>query len=298
MSASADQVIGSLIGGAIGDAMGTAYEGRRGPLELDDNARWVISDDTQLTLATCEGIMEAGGPAPEAIARSMVGWFKSRRLSGLGASTLKALRDLAAGAHWALSGRKGEMAAGNGAAMRIAPVAFFLDPMNDKDRQTIRDISRITHHNDEAYAGALALVAALRCASSRAGLQNLIGDVRIMLPRTGVRARLEELAALAEATSITSIGLRFGSSGYVVESVPLAIYGAAKLDKEGYVGILRQLIAAGGDTDTVASMAGQIMGVRLGLSALPTSLVARLPDRELVLETAQRFAQGVTGARD
>jgi hypothetical protein len=43
--------------------------------------------------------------------------YNKGKLTGLGASTLKALRDLQVGAHWALSGWSGEYAAGNGAAM-------------------------------------------------------------------------------------------------------------------------------------------------------------------------------------
>lgn len=52
--------------------------------------------------------------------------------------------------------------AGNGAAMRIAPLAFHVDPALAQDRQVIRDVCRITHHNDEAYVGALAIVGAVR----------------------------------------------------------------------------------------------------------------------------------------
>src|SRR5262245_24138963 len=66
---------------------------------------------------------------------------------GLGSSTLKALRDLSAGAHWALAGARGEYAAGAGAAMRIAPLAFLLDPASADDRVLIRDVARITHHS-------------------------------------------------------------------------------------------------------------------------------------------------------
>ena len=45
--------------------------------------------------------------------------------------------------------------------MRIAPLAFFLDPEDAGDRQLIRDVCRITHHNEEAYVGALAVVTAV-----------------------------------------------------------------------------------------------------------------------------------------
>ena len=45
----------------------------------------------------------------------------------------------------------------DGAAMRLAPLAFVLDSDRDDDRRTIRDVCRITHRNDEAYVGGLAI---------------------------------------------------------------------------------------------------------------------------------------------
>ena len=59
-------------------------------------------------------------------------------MRSLGSSTLKALRDLAAGAHWELAGARGEYAAGTGAAMRIAPLAFLLEPGSAADRVIVR----------------------------------------------------------------------------------------------------------------------------------------------------------------
>src|SRR5262245_9720560 len=115
---SRDAILGVLVGGAIGDALGGVTE----------RSGFVISDDTQLTLATCEAIVEAGGVDPERIAGSFLKWFRAGAITGIGSSTLKSLRDLDVGGHWALCGAKGERAAGNGAAMRIAPLAFVLDP--------------------------------------------------------------------------------------------------------------------------------------------------------------------------
>lgn len=87
------RVLGSRIGVAIGDAVGHRFEGRKPPIEFEAPESFVFSDDTQLTLATCEAILDARGPDPEAIARRFVAWFEAGRVTGLGASTLKALRD-------------------------------------------------------------------------------------------------------------------------------------------------------------------------------------------------------------
>src|SRR5262245_40232283 len=156
-----DRILGSILGGAIGDCLGGPYEGRKGPVLFNSQFEWKISDDTQLTMATCEAISKNKRVDPQSIAETFADWHRSHRFSGLGASTYKALSELCIGGHWALVGRKGEMAAGNGAASRIAPLAFCLDPKDPKARIVIRDVCRITHHHDEAYAGALAVAIAI-----------------------------------------------------------------------------------------------------------------------------------------
>ena len=226
-----DKVRGCLLAGAIGDAMGGPFEGRAGPLSFHEHTNWKISDDTQLTLATCESIIELGEVSPEHIAGRFLHWFRQKRLTGLGSSTLNALRNLDAGAHWALAGAKGEMSAGNGAAMRIAPLAFHLDPGSTEQRQMIRDVCRITHHNEEAYAGGLAVVAAIRSLASGETTSQLLETVLTYLPDSRVRDRIKELNSLPDDLPVAEIATQYGSSAYVVDSVPLALYAARQIDR-------------------------------------------------------------------
>ncbi len=287
-----DAVLGCIAGGAIGDAAGATFEGvpAPAPARVLSGGNWQLTDDTQLTLATCEAITEQGTPDPASIAASFLRWFRARRLTGLGASTLKALRDLDAGAHWALAGRKGERAAGNGAAMRIAPLAFCLDPLAEESRRLIRDVCRITHHSDEAYVGAFAVVLAVGAA---AGGERSLEWVASQLPDTSVRDRLLAYATLPAGESLGEAARRYGASGYVVESVPLALFAARQVGRLGFAGILAEVIAAGGDTDTNASLAGQVAGAALGFGGLPPDLLERLPQAEWVLGIARGFAESV-----
>src|SRR5262249_44113434 len=209
-------------------------------------------------------------------------------LTGLGASTLKALRDLDAGAHWALAGRKGDQAAGNGAAMRIAPLTFCVDLLAEESRRLIRDVCRITHHHDEAYTGALAVVLAIRAANESGRSLDWIAS---HLPDTSVRDRLVNYAAVPPELGVTDAGRRYGVSGYVVESVPFALFAARRVDQLGFTGMLEQVIAAGGDTDTNASLAGQIARTSLGVQGLPRELLERLAQADLVLGIARTFAE-------
>jgi ADP-ribosyl-[dinitrogen reductase] hydrolase len=106
-----DQILGCLLGGALGDAWGGPWEDRVGPSHFKVPSESKVSDDTQLTLATCESIIERGCVDPESLASHFLEWFVQGRIPGMGSSTLKAMRDLSAGVHWALAGSRGEYAA-------------------------------------------------------------------------------------------------------------------------------------------------------------------------------------------
>jgi ADP-ribosyl-[dinitrogen reductase] hydrolase len=268
-----DRLKGCLICGAIGDSIGGKYEGSGYHNAIDYNFDWTISDDTQLTLATCEAIFDKEKVSPELVAAKFLNWYNRGKLTGLGSSTLKALRELQMGGHWALVGRAGEYAAGNGAAMRIAPLAF----KKHIDRQTIKDVCTITHKNDEAYCGALAIYYSIECAIRQrwTGETNLLEMIIDEIPDTRVKDRLIEVNELNELKDLTimDIGLRFKPTGYVVDSVPIAIFAAQKINQVGLKGVMNELIKIGGDTDTTCSMAGHIIGTLMGVKCIPSEWV-------------------------
>jgi ADP-ribosyl-[dinitrogen reductase] hydrolase len=301
-----DRLTACLLAGAIGDAYGSSYE-QAAPARDDSRTyypfgrppepprRWQLTDDTQLTLATCEAIIESGGRVqPEAIAARFRQYFEAGRLTGLGSSTLQALQGLAAGGHWSQAGRGGEYAAGNGAAMRVAPLAFVQPPV---ERRVIEEVSSLTHRHPEAYAGALAVVLGIRAglADAWTDAASLLPLIGAGLPDTRLRDRLAELQALPAATSIGEIAGRFGAGGYVVESVPLALWAAAQVPQRGLAAVLADLCATGGDTDTNCSLAAQVAGARLGLAGLPPPLLGRLrqlPEHAWLQAVVARFGQG------
>jgi len=214
--------------------------------------------------------------------------FKQKRLTGLGASTLKALRELEVGGHWSQVGRRGEYAAGNGAAMRIAPIAF----LEDTNRKSIRELCSITHHSDEAYIGALSVVVAIREILNKnwTGSENLFEIIIAQIPDTRVRDRLIEINHL-KFHNLKEVG-KLGSNGYVVNSIPLAIAAASLVNEIGIEKMYNDLIEIGGDTDTNCSIAGQIAGTLVGINNIPIHLqkkLSELKDFDWIKNTIEDF---------
>jgi ADP-ribosylglycohydrolase len=174
--------------------------------------------------------------------------------------------------------------------MRIAPLAFV-----PTDRVVIRDTVRITHHSDEAYIGALAVVEAIRL-NWASTLPEVFHDLAIALPDSRVRDRLAQVAEIARYAGVRAMAAAFGASGYVVDTVPLAVAGAWQMLDASFEGTLDELVAIGGDTDTIASIAGQVAGAKGGAGALPARLLSFVPEREMIEDIGGRFAEYVEAA--
>lgn len=276
-----DKFKGCILGGAIGDAWGSSFENL---VDLEDSKiyflgnkpevkhYWQFTDDTILTLATCE-VLKTGNCTPELLGNKFIEYYNRNEVVGIGASTMKFINDLRAGYHWTQAGRKGEFGAGNGSAMRIAPFAFY-----DKyTRDDIRNFSKMTHKNDEAYVGALSIYLILKqiIKNETFDFKQTINDLIIELPDTNVRDRIIELNENYLDRNISDIA-KLGNNGYVVNSIPFAIFSAFKLNELGFENVISEVINCGGDTDTNASIAGQIMGTKLGYKKLPKDLITKL----------------------
>ena len=76
----------------------------------------------------------------------------------------------------------------------------------------------------------------------------------------------------------------------MVESVPLALCAARSIERTQFDDVLRCVIEAGGDTDTIASMIGQLAGAWLGGSQISRELVELLPKASYIERVAGEFA--------
>ena len=168
-----------------------------------------------------------------------------------------------------------------------------MNPFDPGDRTVIRDVCRITHHNDEVYAGALADVLAIRSALSGSWSRerSVLSAAVDGLPDSAVRDRIDELVNLQlQPWDVTR---KFGTTGHVVDTVPLALYCAQFIASDPLADVLAQTIRIGGDTDTRASITGQLAGTVVGSAGMPSELVANVEGSREVILIAEAFAEFV-----
>ncbi len=272
------KVRGTLYGVAIGDALGAPNEGRRpGPgrveklLPHSGLPAGTVTDDTALTLALAETLLDRGGLDLTVLACRFVdrGWC----MVGGGRATREALARLAEGTPWWAAGTP---SAGNGAAMRAAPLGLFLEDPAEVRRAALLQ-SLPTHRDRSAAAGAMVnalLVGALaRGAAPDPGrllpwLREAISGFEVPLEsrlRRGWRTTLAD--ALAELPAYLGDPARafrrFGLGAFVLETLPsaLALFFAHPDEPEA---ALSTAAGAGFDADTLASLVGGWLGAHLG----------------------------------
>jgi ADP-ribosylglycohydrolase len=102
-----------------------------------------------------------------------------------------------------------------------------------------------------------------------------------------------DLSALPADLTTADVARQFGSSGYVVESVPLALFAARSITHLPLDVVLHRTIEAGGDTDTVASMTGQIAGAWIGASKISREMIDSLVDGTDIEQISEDFARTV-----
>lgn len=163
---------------------------------------------------------------------------------------------------------------------------FLLDPSNSDARRLIHGVARITHRNDEASVGALALVFGIRRALEGLGARSeMLASIAESLADTQVRDQILLAASLGDVQAADAASL-LGSSGFVVESVPLALYLGLQ-EWTSPVDALETAALVSDDPYTVASMVGHLLGA--AGHSLPEE--ENLPDLGVdVMAIAERIA--------
>lgn len=298
-AAVADRFAGCLLGLAIGGAMGAGCADTGGPEALEAyladrrtpaQARLVRSTAVAgLAMATARALISAGRVEGPELVRAYLVWFRGDG-GVIGQSTWLALRRLQRGVPWTEAGDSGRFAAGAAPAARIAPVGLLHTFTETGLKEDVRTCGTITHRNEEALAGALAVAHAVaRGARGVLHPTQLCLELQSILPSGRCRDALYRARATWEAGVPVTTALRgLGQGGAVFEAVGAALYCClcGEWDPERVI-----LMAAlgGGDAGARGAIAGAIVGAAAGKNALPAEWVAQLWEAPLVEDTAEQL---------
>ena len=293
-TAQLDRACGVLLGTAAGDALGAAYEfgPPRGP-ELQvamvgggsfgwEPGEW--TDDTSMAIAIAEVALTGADlreeHALDALARRWHEWMhdakdvgiqtgsvlRAAARQGLSAKTARAVSA-------ALHERTGRTA-GNGSLMRTAPLALtYLDDELGLV-QAARSVSELTHWDPEAGDACVLWCCAIRHAILTGVLDARIGLQHIDADRHDLWAKRLDVAEASQPSDFTN-------NGWVVEALQgawSAITTTPIPEDDPATGVFRvdhlrmaldAAVRGGGDTDTVAAIAGGLLGAAYGASAVP-----------------------------
>lgn len=257
-----------------GDFLASEYHGL-------EPGQW--TDDTVMAKCLAESLVTHGVYAPADAAKRYAAWYDlgvpERR--GMGKTTEKALNKLAHGIPWTQTGDPDSL--GNGAAMRAAPLGLMYRDNIQAAAEMARIDAHITHRHPEAVNGAVAVavgVAAL--VQGRVQPYNLIQAVSEWVPEgSKMFMKLQQAKAMTQRAlpkagpnimPATQLLIEVGTAANVLESVPAAFLAVAAT--KSYREAIETAVRAGGDTDTIAAIAGALAGTHYGFQE-----VARFVDQ-------------------
>lgn len=307
-------ILGSLLGTAVGDALGLPYEGlsrRRAKRLLGPPTRFrllpgwgMASDDTEHACMTMQALIAAGDDADEfarQLARRLRLWLLGAP-AGIGLATLKATLKLWAGVP---PSHSGVFSAGNGPAMRAAVLGAAIDDLGLLAR-FVRASTRMTHTDPKAEYGALAvaLAARLACDESPVSAPQFTNLVRAQIPAGAgdeLLALLEQMTESFERGESTaefaeSLGLARGVSGYIYHTAPVALHAWLSHPRELRIAV-EEIISCGGDADTTAAVVGGIIGCSVGREGIPAEWLARLAEWPRTVRWMEDLARRAYDAR-
>ena len=305
-------VLGTLLGGAVGDAMGAPFEGlwtvsipsadslAASFHEYHGYPNGQFTDDTQLTLATIQSIVEQNDIVVADIARQIAELWRHHSVIGPGgACTQAAERYLATGDHRNMGAPVGQ--AGNGTAMRTAALGLWFDSDESLIR-VVADVSRITHQDSRSVAGGVTIAMAAKLLSSASDINphsfcriladachdinSEMADLLQLLPN-----HLNDEGALdfiAHAGQRTPEFEKPIITPFVIPTVLASIYSILTCP-DSWLEAVTFAVRLGGDVDTLGAIVGALAGARHGIDSIPQNLIDCLQDSRDIEVLATRY---------
>ncbi len=324
------RIRGCLLGGAIGDALGAPVEflsleeihAQFGPFGIREFAAaygrlGAITDDTQMTLFTAEGLLRASvrgrlkgivnvtsavchayvrwlltqdvAPAMEPDNISRNGWLwavqdlHARRAPGL--TCLESLKKRTrCGDSRAENDSKGA-----GAIMRIAPIARLVDGDDAGAARRIFECAKtcawITHGHPSGYLSAAAFAVILHALLWGHSIEEGV-DRAVPILELDPDSK-ETVSAIRQALSLVEQGIvgreaiaRLGAGWVGEEALAIALYCA--LTERDFERAVCLAVNHGGDSDTTGLLVGQLIGAQVGVEALPARWLEQLELRQTI----------------
>jgi ADP-ribosyl-[dinitrogen reductase] hydrolase len=253
----------SLLGMAVGDALGATTEfmkpeeirRRYGVHDRIVGGGWLnlppgsVTDDTEMSQCIARAILRKGGWDLSAVADEFARWLSGNPVD-VGSTCRRGIRDYILNRQ--LSRPANEWDAGNGAAMRVAPVALFtLGDENLLARLAVEQ-ARLTHNHPLSDAACVAV-------------GRIIQRAVLGTPTEGLRAAAGELAE--RHAEFRFEGYSGGATAYVADTLRTVFrdFFSTRTFEECLVRIVNQ----GGDADTTGAISGAIAGAHYGQDAIP-----------------------------
>ncbi len=228
-----------MYGAILGDIIGSRFEFDRGPWTKDfepvhPDAKW--TDDTVMTVAIAEALLEVGRDAgvsviEEACIWSMQKWGRKYSDAGYGGHFRRWLR---------ASDPKPYGSYGNGSAMRVSAAGWLYDSL-ERTREVARTTAAVTHNHPEGIKGAECTAAVIFLARNGATKEEIHDFIHREFGHD-LSETLEEMRAHH----------RMDES--CMDALPKAL--RSFLDGEDFEDVIRNAVSLGGDTDTIAAIAG------------------------------------------
>jgi ADP-ribosylglycohydrolase len=233
----------TMLGAIIGDVIGSAYEWRN--VKSTDfelfSSRTRFTDDTVLTVAVADAVMYildqnpawSVGERKKVYASKLKEYGRKFPDAGYGHSFKKWLDS-------SLLEPYGSY--GNGSAMRVSPIGYAFDSL-DEVLEEAKLSAAVTHNHREGIKGAQAVASA------------------VFIARTGgnkgqIKEFIEKQFKYDLSRKLDDIRPDYKFDSSCQGSVPQAI--TAFLESEDYEDVIRKAISIGGDSDTIACIAGGI----------------------------------------
>lgn len=286
------RALGAYFGLAVGDALGAPVEfmtsreiaHRHGVLKTMIGGGWLklkpgqVTDDTEMCLILGRSLLASEVWNPATAADGYVAWLKSRPID-IGNTCRRGIqRYMIQGT---LEGVENQGDGGNGACMRILPMALArLKDAAAFERDALRQ-SHLTHHHPFSDAGTLTYGHMLRTLIN-ADSADAKADAR----------------ALADALVAQHKQFRFEpypgrASGYIVDTLQTVFHGFFTTDN--FEECVVKVANFGEDADTTAALAGGLAGAHYGIDAIPRHWLDKL-DAKVYAEIEGQVAGLVRGA--